>query len=73
MIDQGIQATVNAIVFPQGALCPVIASMRTQFSDDGALRGFFHRKRDEDTPALVPFPDDILLPVVRLLVESAHT
>ena len=53
---------MNAVIFPEGALCPVVAGMGAQLADNGALRGLFHCQGHEDPSALVPFPDDVILP-----------
>jgi hypothetical protein len=53
---------VNAVIFPEGALCPVVAGMGAQLANKGALRGLFHCQGHKNPSALVPFPDDVILP-----------
>ena len=60
-IVKQIEAAVNAVVFPEGAFRPIVASMGAQFADDGALRCLLQCQRDEDALALVPLPDDVVV------------
>jgi len=50
-IVEQVEATVNAVVFPQGSLDPAAAPMGAQLADEGALRRLLARQGREDAPA----------------------
>src|SRR5277367_1635291 len=49
---------MDAVILPERLLGAIVAGMRTQLADDGALRGFLTRQRYEDAAAFIPFPDN---------------